>query len=1373
MLNSQNLTDDDTRVIIRSFLDKHPLESVQIDSFNDFVSLGISQIITDVFEIRISVKNKREETEEDKSIESIEILITFDDVIVEKPRNEHVDMKQRDVFYPNLARKNKLNYSSDILINATIQAKAYLKTGGDPLYRKETIKNFKIASIPMMVGSALCNTYKLPKSSLKELEEDPQDLGGYFILKGIEWVINMLESRTFNIPHIFITEGHQNELVRMELISKPGDRYENSSELMIRLFNDNNLYFTITTDVFANNYIPFYIIFKLLGMMETETIFDNIVYGYSTSETIDLISNNMVSVLIKALNAENSLSYLAQESDSKIILDDTVNYLVLGYKERFPDTTEESLRNTKIYLDKNIMRILDNKLLPHIGVLPEDRFRKARYLGYLLHKFFLVQQRVYPETDRDSLEFKRIMSSGDSLSKTLKRDLNDVVISPIKSYFRKNINSIGFSELNLSSIFIGAVNTQALDSAITKSIKTGDDEIKINNKIIVNRLASEMLNRKNYTNYLSSLRTVRTANSSASKQTQRSEDIRKMHPTYMHVYDPFQSANTGTQVGLVKQLCITCLITRPSSSIMLKQIILKEDIVCDMNYISPKEIYAQNLTAILVNGDLIAYTKFPEIFWYRFKYYKCGYEFKDFNTVPKKLDDFIIDPYTTVYWNHMANEISLWVDPGRAMAPYIKVYNNGETDPWGRHYFGSSYDPIKDEGFIQDVLLSKEHIDGLKKKIISLDDLLREGIIEFLSVEDLKNSVICEAVRLLATHKNNPLLQYTHCCIPESMLGIVMLASPLANHNVPPRSTFASNQRKQTIGCYALNWPYRYDKHAYLQHYLQSPICTTLTDSYVFPDGFNATLVIMTYNGFNQEDSLIINKTAAQRGLYACSNFGFATTEISKEEKITNPDPSITADVKESSSYKHLVDGLPRVGAIIEPNDVIIGKIAEVPNRRDGILFKDNSIIYKGKEKARIEGIIRERDQEDKEFIKVKYSTIRKVNIGDKFCLSKEHWVLSTSGWKQIDKIEVGDRILSLVDGEMFYKKVKKLHRYENCDLQILNPDDIGLIFTREHKHYISYDGYKWSYVLAEHMTTGESVYFKSEDEIFQRNILIINCGKDNAYCPDIGGYPFLVKTVIGTTLFTGNSSRAGQKGMTSIALKREDMPFCEDGLVPDIIMNPHSIPTRMTMNQLIENYVGVIGANKGTTFDMTSFRKINILELRKEMAKLGYNSQGTRRIYNGETGEWMDAEVFVGIIYYLRLQKFAIENSYSMNTGPTSSITRQPISGKSKGGGVRIGEMEKDVLVASGVSRALTEKWREDSDAFSIYICRTCKKKAIVNKERNIYWCNYCVSKGLEQDIKKIKTTWSSNLFIDEIESMFVKIDYELDDLYYNDTLT
>jgi DNA-directed RNA polymerase II subunit RPB2 len=205
-------------------------------------------------------------------------------------------------------------------------------------------------------------------------------------------------------------------------------------------------------------------------------------------------------------------------------------------------------------------------------------------------------------------------------------------------------------------------------------------------------------------------------------------------------------------------------------------------------------------------------------------------------------------------------------------------------------------------------------------------------------------------------------------------------------------------------------------------------------------------------------------------------------------------------------------------------------------------------------------------------------------------------------------------------------------------------------------------------------------------------------------------GYPFVkVRVVSERVPQIGDkfSSRHGQKGTVGMLLEEEDMPFTASGLRPDLIMNPHAVPSRMTIAQLMENIFGKICVQRGTLGDGTPYSHLKVDELKKHMTDLGYHPYGNEILYNGQTGEMMEADIFMGPIYYQRLKHMVEDKINYRTTGPKKLLTRQPTQGRGDEGGLRIGEMERDALVSHGMSKFLTESLMDRSDKATIQFDR------------------------------------------------------------------
>jgi ribosomal protein L37AE/L43A len=257
-------------------------------------------------------------------------------------------------------------------------------------------------------------------------------------------------------------------------------------------------------------------------------------------------------------------------------------------------------------------------------------------------------------------------------------------------------------------------------------------------------------------------------------------------------------------------------------------------------------------------------------------------------------------------------------------------------------------------------------------------------------------------------------------------------------------------------------------------------------------------------------------------------------------------------------------------------------------------------------------------------------------------------------------------------------------------------------------------------------------------------------------YCVSIPSQIFYVRRR-GRPSWTGNSSRAGNKSITALLSTDSDMPFDEDGVTPDIIINPHSIPSRMTIGQMLETSLGLRCQEEGVITDGTAFRTISVDQIAKELAEVGLRPNGLTRLYNGRTGEFYDAAIFVGPTYHQRLQKFVKDDEYAVGGyGPTDALTGQPLEGKNARGGLRIGEMEAWVLESQGAMMTLQEKMFMDSDGMKQYLCRTCGLPAVYNAHQGIYRCTTC---GEAADISSTDSCRASIVFQHEMRAANVRV--------------
>jgi DNA-directed RNA polymerase II subunit RPB2 len=229
-------------------------------------------------------------------------------------------------------------------------------------------------------------------------------------------------------------------------------------------------------------------------------------------------------------------------------------------------------------------------------------------------------------------------------------------------------------------------------------------------------------------------------------------------------------------------------------------------------------------------------------------------------------------------------------------------------------------------------------------------------------------------------------------------------------------------------------------------------------------------------------------------------------------------------------------------------------------------------------------------------------------------------------------------------------------------------------------------------------------------------------------------------------------SSRHGQKGTIGNIIPECDMPFLPSGVKPDIIINPHAIPSRMTIAQLKETVLGKTLLELGLFGDGTSFGKFDVKDICKELQKVGYESNGNELLYNGLTGEQIETSIFVGPVFYQRLKHMVSDKHHSRSIGPMVNLTRQPAEGRSKDGGLRFGEMERDCMCSHGASTFTKERLYDASDAFRVHVCKKCGLIASYNDQKHIHHCKTCDNRT---DFSYVEIPYSCKLMFQELISM------------------
>lgn len=1049
---NDDLTPRDMLTFISAAVNHWGLVGHNTNSFNELLDHGVSKIITEMFAIDRRLRNERPQ---DKNILSHRIEITFSQVNIGRPVYATYITGSPVDLYPERARISGAPYSAPITLAAEVRLTATYANGHEEVKVAE-VPSFQAASFPIMVGSNRCHTYKVTRAGLKEMHEDPTDPGGYFIAKNQKYAVELLENTRFNTLHVHLRMV-ANERVRGEFISQPGGPFDNSSQIIVRFMENGALTIEINSTKLAKAKIPFYLLYRVFGMTADRDIVETVVFDLEAAGS-DPTTDRMLQALDAALHkADSRFEALADELNRERIIEVLAAELARFLTNPAAYLTTEHMVQ---YLNSELLRILDQMILPHMGTAPAARPAKLRYLGRIIHKIFLVDMGVLPPTDRDTFAKKRCHGPGISLNKALKTQFNNTMIGPLIAAFKRELKNNPFQSITPKTMvdtFRNAAATNELNRGMEQAITAGNKVITMGRRPVTNRVSTQLIEQKNWLHALSTLRTITTHNAnSASKATERADRMRRVHPSFPPSICVAQSADTGEFVGMRKQLGITASVTTAGDAAALKQRLAADPEIIPLDRITDAQAAREALAPVNVNGVWVGYCASAHRLVERYR--------------ALRREGRVVEASTTIYWDPVLDEVEFWLDVGRVIHPALIVYSNlAEYDEacFAVHRGEPGAQKVK---FVQNVRFTKRHAQGILRGETTLEDLLAEGVAELLTPEELENCLVAPSLDELRAHRNDVTMRFTHCHVPQMIFGLAALVSPFGNHTQPARVTYETNQGRQTAGWFMLNFMYQMEKNRMFQLNVEVPLVRTIAQAFVLPNGMNTVVAYAPARGDNQEDSAVLNKASADRGLFEGAFFKYERADLERNEEFRKPDPLTTKNMKPNACYEKLVDGFVPRGSVVVKGDVLIGRVAKIVRGKNGAgaegdatyLYTDRSIVYRGSEPAYVDVVVRPRGADNYSFGIVRLRFSRPLTVGDKLssregnkCLTPDHEVLTgTRGWIGIAAVTLDDTVACLgAAGQLEYHAPSQIHEYEHDGpLYRVAADGVDLCATLNHR---------------------------------------------------------------------------------------------------------------------------------------------------------------------------------------------------------------------------------------------------------------------------------------------------------------------------------
>ena len=935
--------------IIKSYFEGKHLQQLirhQIESYNNFINCQIPKTIEMFNPVTIASEN---DYNKDLKLYKLEIYITFENLNIHRPQI-HENNGATKLMFPQEARLRNFTYSSTMTVDINIK---YQIRTGEQLENIHTIykvlPKIHIGKIPIMLKSNICvlNQYKHNTASLTgECHLDP---GGYFIINGSEKTCLGQERAAENKVYCFnISKNNTKWTWLAEIKSVPDWKCISPKQISLMISSKNNgfgntLYLQIPR---IKQPIPLFVIFRALGIISDKDICKKILLDVNNSENKTLLSLLQASII----DANN---YVTQESAFNYIMSQVI-FTPLNMDK------ETGIKKKQEFTED----VINNDLFPHC----KTKLQKIYFLGYMTNKLLNVSIGLKNTDDRDSYLNKRIDLTGILLNNLFRNYFNKLVKDMQKQIIREINNGSWRSQeeyqniINYTNVY-KIIKSTTIENGVKRALATGDFGIKqINsNKVGV----AQVLNRLTYIASLSHLRRINTPIDKSGKLV----PPRKLHNSSWGYLCPAETPE-GASVGIVKNLSYLTHITINSASQNLYQYV--ENSIINFDELIDNNLYKS--VKVFINGNWIGIAKNPEELYHSLK---------------NKKYKGIINIYTSIVFNYKDLEIRICNDAGRLTRPLFKIKNNKS-------------------------LLTTELFEKIKNNKLKWEELVlendHESIIEYIDPDEQNSSLIAFNLNKLNYYNNdNFIYKYTHSEIHASTIfGILASCIPFPDHNQSPRNTYQCAMGKQAMGIYVTNYDKRMDKTAYVLSYPMRPLVDTRIMNLLrlneIPSGSMVIVAIITHTGYNQEDSILFNKSSIDRGLFQASIFHTEKDEDKKihgdEEVRCKPDKTKTKGIKFANYNKVNSKGIIPENTLLEDRDIIIAKTIPIKENRNDptkvIKYTDESRIFRTNEETYIDKNLIDRNGDGYNFCKVRVRTLRQPIIGDKF--SSRHGQKGTIG---------------------------------------------------------------------------------------------------------------------------------------------------------------------------------------------------------------------------------------------------------------------------------------------------------------------------------------------------------------------------------------
>ena len=935
--------------VIYSYFDnnKYYMTNHHLDSFNDYILNKIPQTFKEN-NPQILYLAKNEVTKNYKY--ELEIFYggeNSDKITIGKPIIYHGENIRKQM-YPNEARLKNLSYSSHIFCDILVKFRINNDEGE---LEEEKIINFEhisLCSIPIMLHSKLCVLNNQSFETLRSMGECPYEQGGYFIVEGKEKVIVSHERKAENKLYVQkVNDGINSHTINIKSLPQGKFKYPKTTEISIKL-NDETM--KVRLPGFSKK-VPLFIIFRFLGIESDKEILE-----YIFNDLEDDVNKELIDEMIPSIK-EGNIVYTQEGA--------------MEYLKQF----------TKHNIASQVYNVITNELIPHVG---SNYNNKSIFLGHMIKKLLLRKKELIKNTDRDSFAYKRVDLSGFLLAALFRDSFlqfqRKTKIELDKEYrfnsdkYKDNILEI-INESNIRTIF----DSGKMEKDYMYAFKIGTI---LNKKGLI-----QALSRRTFSDIISHTRRINTPKGNVMIGQ------RKLHSTQYGIFCPVEAPDGGN-VGIKKHMSVMTHITFGCDNKPLVKCLREFGLL----FIQESDIKLLTISGkIFLNGNLLGIHN-------------------DISSLLRILKLFrrnsLINIFTSLNWNTRFNELYISTDGGRCARPLLIVENNklilnknivnkldNKIINWNNLVGGFMDNRDKMDYYNCDYTCPKS------KKDLLTNLEKTQAVFEYIDVDELDNILIASKPEELLD--NDILLKkFTHCELhPTMILGHLGFYTPFANNSQSVRNIFGAGQGKQAVGIYTSNFRYRMDNGAHTLNYPQKPLVNNKMSEYIYnsklPCGNNIIVAIASYSGYNQEDSVIINKSSLDRGLFNTSYYKVYESyeSVNKKEGTAEYFYSPKNDQKNVNPHREYnYSKLDQFGVVKEnqyvfQNDVLIGQFR---NGEEGNIDISTSVKKDGG------GLVDKvymfnTNSDNSKMCKVRLCTTRIPEVGDKF--SSRHGQKGTIGY--------------------------------------------------------------------------------------------------------------------------------------------------------------------------------------------------------------------------------------------------------------------------------------------------------------------------------------------------------------------------------------